>query len=227
MVWRARASTKPAWRRRARESASASPSPSSGAWFRWTGIGHQAIGPAGDAEAPAGFGEPVLGERGVVGLEKIRSPRLPRSRDVDAAGRGRRCGRCASWAQDCRYAAIGKYGLVTVTHQVAGARNGLGRIEAASATRRETCVNGPHHHRRHHPIRRRRHPIRRRRHPIRRRRHPIRRRLHPIRRHRRRHPIRRRRHPIRRHHRRHPIRRHRRRHPIRRRWCLRRWPLHQ
>ncbi len=33
-------------------------------------IGHQAIGPAGDAEAPAGFGEPVLGERGVVALEK-------------------------------------------------------------------------------------------------------------------------------------------------------------
>ena len=33
-------------------------------------IGHQAIGPAGDAEAPAGFGEPVLVEPVVVGLEE-------------------------------------------------------------------------------------------------------------------------------------------------------------
>ena len=33
-------------------------------------IGHKAISPGGDAEAPAGFGEPVLVERGVVGLEK-------------------------------------------------------------------------------------------------------------------------------------------------------------
>ena len=45
-------------------------------------IGHQAVGPAGDAEAPAGFGEPVLVEPVVVGLKKIRSPRLPRSSDV-------------------------------------------------------------------------------------------------------------------------------------------------
>ncbi len=109
MVWRARALTKPAQSRRPRESASASPSPSSAARIRWTGIGRQAIGPAGDAEAPAG-GSPFSAKRGRrrVAADGVRKAGMDRCRFAvtvvqsdlarssgphagrDAAGRGHR-----------------------------------------------------------------------------------------------------------------------------------------
>ena len=61
-------------------------------------VRHQAIGPAGDAEAPAGFGEPVLVERIVAVLEEnplaaiaALGDVMGQARDDDAgdAGHGR------------------------------------------------------------------------------------------------------------------------------------------
>ena len=74
------------WRSRHRagapgESAGASPSPSSGARIRWTGIGHQPIGPAGDAQAPAG-GSPFSAKRGRcrVAADGVRKAGMDRRR---------------------------------------------------------------------------------------------------------------------------------------------------
>ena len=73
-------------------SASASLAELSDDRIRWTGVGRQAIGPAGDAEVAAPSASRSLLKTIVPGLEDYCLGAIAALMSRDAAGRARRCG---------------------------------------------------------------------------------------------------------------------------------------